>query len=136
MSYSGPSLRVILLPCSVLHTDSISGLAPFHLTVRAPCTSRLMLTSPSFWVPCSFRNYVKLCEEDVMPRHSAVEHWAKIEAVHLVPEDQDRIRMRIAQRYPVAKFNLARQRLDPKNILSNHIIDLLFPLNDSLKTTA
>lgn len=137
---AGPSLRMSLLLClpvPILQTESLSGTGSLPLSkVGTPCSSCLMVTSPSVWLPCSFRNYVKLCEEDIMPRHKAVEHWAKIEAVHLVPEDQDRIRMRIAQRYPVAKFNLARQRLDPKNILSNHIIDLLFPLNDSLKMTA
>ena len=35
-----------------------------------------------------------------------------------------------ARRYPAAEFNAARAELDPKNILSNDIVDALFPRHD------
>ena len=62
-----------------------------------------------------------------MPRYKAVDHWAKVEVVDLTPEDKELVRKRIAQRYPVTAFNAARKKLDPRNVLSNHIIDDLFP---------
>ena len=60
--------------------------------------------------------------------YDAVDHWAKTEPLYLVPEDLERIRRRVAKRYPVEQFNAARRKLDPKNILSNDLIDALFPL--------
>ena len=62
-----------------------------------------------------------------MPKYKAIDHWAKVEVVDLTPEDKALVRKRIAQRYPVKAFNDARRRLDPKDVLSNHIIDDLFP---------
>ncbi len=64
-----------------------------------------------------------------MPKYKAVDHWAKVEVVDLTPEDKSLVRKRIAERYPVTAFNAARRWLDPKDILSNHIIDDLFPHN-------
>jgi hypothetical protein len=57
----------------------------------------------------------------------AVEHWAKVEAMH---DDvrTAKLRERLAARFPVADFNAARRSLDPKNILANNIVDALFPL--------
>jgi FAD/FMN-containing dehydrogenase len=40
------------------------------------------------------------------------------------------LRARLAARYPVARFAKARRALDPKNILSNHIVDALLPRDD------
>ena len=57
----------------------------------------------------------------------AVEHWAKVEAMH----DNARtakLRERLSARFPVAEFNAARRALDPKNILANDVVDALFPL--------
>ena len=59
--------------------------------------------------------------------YGAVEHWAKVEAMH----DDARtakLRERLAARFPVVEFNAARRALDPKNILANNIVDALFPL--------
>lgn len=39
-----------------------------------------------------------------------------------------KLRGRLAARFPVAQFNAARRVLDPKNILANDIVDVLFPL--------
>ena len=41
--------------------------------------------------------------------------------------DLERMRERLAQRYPLDQFAEARARLDPKNILANDMIDALFP---------
>ena len=71
-----------------------------------------------------------------MPKYKAVDHWAKIEVVDLTPEDKSLVRKRLAERYPVTNFNAARRRLDPKNILSNHIIDDLFPHEAEIKAAA
>ena len=80
---------------------------------------------------CRFREYVKLCHEQLMPKYKAIDHWAKVEVVDLTPEDKGLLRKRMADRYPVAAFNAARKQLDPKNIFSNHIIDDLFPHADA-----
>jgi L-galactono-1,4-lactone dehydrogenase len=42
------------------------------------------------------------------------------------------VRRRMASRYPVDQFNAMRRRLDPKNIMSNRIVDALFPLDAQL----
>ena len=76
---------------------------------------------------CRFAEYVKMCHEQLVPKFKAVDHWAKIEVVDLTPEDKTLVRRRIAERYPVKEFNAARLRLDPKGILSNHIIEDIFP---------
>lgn len=73
----------------------------------------------------SFFDYCRLAEE-VMEPYGATEHWAKIEVDHF--RDLDAVRRRLAERFPIADFNALRRRLDPKNILSNRIIDTLFPL--------
>lgn len=74
-----------------------------------------------------FREYVKLCHEQLMPKYKAIDHWAKVEVVDLTPEDKALVRRRMAERYPVTAFNAARKQLDPKTIFSNHIIEDLFP---------
>lgn len=60
-------------------------------------------------------------------KFGAVEHWAKVEAMH----DEARtvkLRERLGARFPVAAFNAARREVDPKNILANNIVEALFPL--------
>ena len=37
---------------------------------------------------------------------------------------------RHTRRYPAAEFNAVRAELDPRNILSNDIVDALFPRHD------
>ena len=34
---------------------------------------------------------------------------------------------RMAKRFPVGEFNKARAALDPKNIMSNELVDAIFP---------
>ncbi len=62
----------------------------------------------------------------MMPRYGATWHWAKLE----VPEQQAQLedfKGRLARRFPVAKLNELRAVYDPKNILSNSIVDAVMP---------
>jgi L-galactono-1,4-lactone dehydrogenase len=80
-----------------------------------------------------FFEYCRLMEHRVMPKYDAAEHWAKIEVPHL---DKQAAAERLAGRYPVDKFSAARMELDPKNILSNHILDTLLPRPDAQEAGA
>ena len=75
----------------------------------------------------SFNNYVDLAEEEVLSEHGAVDHWAKVEVGRMPP---NKLQQKLAARYPVADFNAARASLDPKNILSNPLLDAMFPRTD------
>lgn len=75
-----------------------------------------------------FFDYCQLLQDDLMPRYGATEHWAKIEAHQL---DPGAAAARLAARFPVDQFNAARAQLDPKNILSNDVVDVLFPRNQA-----
>lgn len=59
-----------------------------------------------------------------MPRYGATEHWAKIEAHRL---DGKAAAARLSARFPVDRFNAARAELDPKNVMANDVVDVLFP---------
>ena len=59
-----------------------------------------------------------------MPKYRGFPHWAKIEVDRMGPEAAQSLAW---QKFPVAKLNAARDMLDPKNILSNRIIDVVFP---------
>ena len=72
---------------------------------------------------------MRLEEQLVLPKYKAVEHWAKLEIGKVDPE----LLSQRMQKYPIAEFNAARARLDPKNILSNSIVDRVFP-RDDIKT--
>jgi hypothetical protein len=52
------------------------------------------------------------------------------------PVALDAMRDRIRRRYPVERFAAARRQLDPKGILSNHIIDELLPPAEPLAAEA
>ncbi|KAL3942975.1 MAG: hypothetical protein SGBAC_002926 [Bacillariaceae sp.] len=54
-----------------------------------------------------------------------VSHWAKLEYPRSVTKAVD-MKMIYQDRYPVTEFNQARGILDPKNILSNKLLDLVF----------
>lgn len=43
------------------------------------------------------------------------------------PAQLEVVQQRLAQRYPVAAFNAARQRLDPNDILGSPMMDALLP---------
>ncbi|KAK9839195.1 hypothetical protein WJX81_000695 [Elliptochloris bilobata] len=72
----------------------------------------------------AFFDYCRLLQDDLMPRYGATEHWAKIEAHRLEPAS---VSARLAVRFPVERFNAARAALDPKNIMANDVVDILFP---------
>ena len=75
----------------------------------------------------SFDKYVDLAEEEVLSEHGAVDHWAKVEVGRMPP---NKLQQKLAARYPVADFNAARASLDPKNILSNPLLNAMFPRTD------
>lgn len=77
-----------------------------------------------------FKQYAGLVLHELAPRYGAVEHWAKVE----VPEDaaaQSALRVRLQKRYPVHAYNRARQKLDPRGVLSNDLLDWLFDDNNT-----
>ena len=73
---------------------------------------------------CSFDRYAQLVERELLPKYGAVPHWAKLEVDRMGPEVA---RQRLAERFPVERFNAARTELDPKNILSNKMLDAALP---------
>ena len=90
---------------------------------QAVFTWRILLTTSL----CSFDKYVDRAEATVLSEHQAVDHWAKIEVGRMPP---NKLQQKLAARYPVADFNAARAALDPKNILSNPLLDVMFPRTD------
>ena len=78
-------------------------------------------------ITAAFKSYKELCREGLWGLFGAHEHWAKIEA----PEDPAAlaaVRSRLAERFPAADFIALRRRLDPHNILANHLVNSLFPI--------
>ena len=101
----------------------------------------------------AFFDYRHACEDALWGEYGAVEHWAKVEAMHDAPRAvrkssprlclnlprrcevdgrccgaQARLRARLGERFPVEAFNAARRQLDPHNILANDVVNELFPL--------
>jgi L-galactono-1,4-lactone dehydrogenase len=74
----------------------------------------------------AFFDYRHACEDALWQEFGAVEHWAKVETRH-DEERRERLRTRLASRFPVHVFNAARASLDPKNILANTLVEDLFP---------
>ena len=62
---------------------------------------------------------------DVGKKYGTVSHWGKLEMPNSL---QDRVRLQelIKSRYPTDKFTSARKIYDPKNILGNDLMDLIF----------
>lgn len=76
-----------------------------------------------------FFHYRHLSQSQLWDRYSAYEHWAKIE----VPKDKDELatlQARLRKRFPVDAYNKARRELDPNHILSNNMLEKLFPQSD------
>lgn len=74
----------------------------------------------------AFNAYIDKCMP-VFEEYKAFAHWAKIE----IPNSEEKtakLRNRLVDRYRVDQFNQYRRALDPNNILSNQLIDVL--LND------
>ncbi|KAL9373628.1 hypothetical protein Peur_033248 [Populus x canadensis] len=77
-----------------------------------------------------FFHYRHLTQVELWDKYSAYEHWAKIE----VPKDKDELaalRERLRRRFPVDAYNKARKELDPNKILSNNMLEKLFPLSET-----
>lgn len=71
-----------------------------------------------------FAQYAGLVQDKLMPRYGATWHWAKIEP----PPEAARLsamKAALAQRFPLERFNAARARLDPDNLLGNRLLDQL-----------
>ncbi|KAL0404846.1 UNVERIFIED_CONTAM: L-galactono-1,4-lactone dehydrogenase, mitochondrial [Sesamum radiatum] len=74
-----------------------------------------------------FFHYRHLTQARLWDQYSAYEHWAKIE----VPKDKDELAVlqaRLRKRFPVDAYNKARNELDPNRILSNNVLEKLFPV--------
>ena len=54
--------------------------------------------------------------------YGAHQHWAKIELPD-DPADAEVVRHRLRARFPIDELNAARRELDPRNILSNELLD-------------
>ena len=77
----------------------------------------------------TFQKYMNVMNK-LSSKYGGHAHWAKIELPH--EDDIDyflnlmKMRRRLREKYPVDAFNRARGKLDPKGVLSNHLIDKLF----------
>ena len=74
----------------------------------------------------AFDDYRSGVQSRVMLRHGGAEHWAKVE----LPGTEAglvELRKRLGERFPLARFNAARQELDPNNVLGNELVDALLP---------
>lgn len=69
-----------------------------------------------------FWEYNDLCRHNLWQQYGAHQHWAKIEMPH-DPADAEQVRRRLRARFPVDELNAARRELDPRNILSNTLLD-------------
>ncbi|XWS43078.1 hypothetical protein CRYUN_Cryun16bG0070500 [Craigia yunnanensis] len=76
-----------------------------------------------------FFHYRHLTQAQLWDKYSAYEHWAKIE-VPKVKEELEALQARLKMRFPVEAYNKARRELDPNRILSNNMLEKLFPLSD------
>nr|AAO64860.1 At3g47930 [Arabidopsis thaliana]BAC42562.1 putative L-galactono-1,4-lactone dehydrogenase [Arabidopsis thaliana] len=75
-----------------------------------------------------FFHYRHLTQKQLWDQFSAYEHWAKIE----IPKDKEELealQARIRKRFPVDAYNKARRELDPNRILSNNMVEKLFPVS-------
>ncbi|WOL11477.1 hypothetical protein Cni_G20240 [Canna indica] len=82
-----------------------------------------------------FFSYRRLTQDTLWDKYSAYEHWAKIE----VPKDNEELaalRERLRKRFPVETYNKVRRELDPKRILSNALLEKLFPTMEKAQTTS
>lgn len=78
-----------------------------------------------------FFHYRRLTQTQLWDQYSAYEHWAKIE----VPKDKDELAAlqgRLRKRFPVDAYNKARREFDPNRVLSNNMLEKLFPLGNSI----
>ncbi|KDP26223.1 hypothetical protein JCGZ_22469 [Jatropha curcas] len=78
-----------------------------------------------------FFHYRQLTQKQLWDKYYCFEHWAKIE----VPKDMEELaslQARLRKRFPVDAYNKARKELDPNRILSNNVLEKLFPLSEDI----
>lgn len=78
-----------------------------------------------------FFHYRHLTQAELWDQYSAYEHWAKIE----IPKDKkelEALQARLRKRFPVDAYNKARRELDPNIILSNNMLEKLFPVSNTV----
>ncbi|XP_060177414.1 L-galactono-1,4-lactone dehydrogenase, mitochondrial [Lycium barbarum] len=78
-----------------------------------------------------FFHYRHMTQAQLWDRYSAFEHWAKIE----VPKDKEELaalQARLKKKFPVDAYNQARKELDPNRILSNNMLQKLFPSSEAV----
>ncbi|XP_021838260.1 L-galactono-1,4-lactone dehydrogenase, mitochondrial [Spinacia oleracea] len=78
-----------------------------------------------------FFHYRFLTQSRLWDLYSAYEHWAKIE----IPKNKEELvdlQARLKKRFPVDSYNKARKELDPNRILSNNMLEKLFPLSEDV----
>ncbi len=77
------------------------------------------------------RFYIRYCDSMnfLVDQYKGQAHWAKIELPNAdsnYESNINKMRTRIASKYPVSLFNEYRFALDPNSILSNRMVDELF----------
>ncbi|CAG7869832.1 unnamed protein product [Brassica rapa] len=76
-----------------------------------------------------FFHYRHLTQAKLWDQYSAYEHWAKIEQIPKDKEELEALQERLRKRFPVDAYNKARRELDPNRILSNNMVEKLFPVS-------
>ena len=80
-------------------------------------------------VTARFRDYTRIMNK-LSEKFGAHAHWAKIELPRTNRADSmlqvTRLRRRLRERFDIKSFNDARAHLDPRGVLSNRVVDILF----------
>jgi len=69
----------------------------------------------------AFDRFVLSCK-NLFEKYEALHHWAKIES----RDDLDVLRAQLWNKLPIEEFNKLRALYDPKNLLTNDLLDALF----------
>ena len=84
-------------------------------------------------ITCNFEEYANIMH-NLGEKYGAVPHWAKIELPDLVNGDMrishnaaklKELKLWLQNRYDMNKFKAARASLDPDNVLSNTLLDII-----------
>lgn len=72
----------------------------------------------------SFYNYSRMLDK-LCDKYDAVGHWAKIETSNLNENDKKQLKERLIKKYGsrLELFKKYRKEFDPKNLLTNHVIE-------------
>ena len=97
-----------------------------------------MIKPPTMYMPddesrtdvtARFRDYTRIMNK-LSEKFGAHAHWAKIELPRTNRADSmlqiTRLRRRLRERFDIKSFNDARAHLDPRGVLSNRVVDILF----------